>query len=203
MINVSDNRSRNIVLKYKMPLIKGENSIFSIDCLYANERAPIPKRSCAYTRFETHFILTNKQIQNLCEILRCEIFRKSYTSLFTSTRTVPNFTHNYILTPYELLTFLFVFFMLPYSLRLKKNAEENQCNADVEGEVDFTTFAKDEESQDDGITRFEVIGQVDSKGRKALQGLDLQEIHANGTEQRMTAHEPKVRSFWNNHNRLL
>ena len=65
MINVSDNRPRNIVLKYKMPLIKGENSIFSIDCLYANDRAPIPKRSCAYTRFETHFILTNKQFAKL------------------------------------------------------------------------------------------------------------------------------------------
>ena len=132
MINVSDNRPRNIVLKYKMPLIKGENSIFSIDCLYANDCAPIPKRSCAYTRFE----------------------KNSLACLF-----------------------------LPYPLRLEKNAEENQCNADIEGEVDFTTFAKDEECQDDGITRFEVIGQVNGKGRKALQGLDLQEIHTNGTEQ--------------------
>ena len=95
MINVSDNRSRNIVLKYKMPLIKGENSIFSIDCLYANERVPIPKRLCAYTRFE----------------------KNSLACLF-----------------------------LPYPLRLEKNAEENQSDADIEGEVDFTTFAKDEES---------------------------------------------------------
>ena len=88
MINVSDNRPRNIVLKYKMPLIKGENSIFSIDCLYANDRVPIP-------------------------VLKRKILS---------------------------------FFLLPYPLRLKKNAEENQSDADVEGEVDFTTFAKDEES---------------------------------------------------------
>ena len=92
---MSDNRSRNIVLQYKMPLIKGENSIFSIDCLYANDRAPIPKRLCAYTRFEKYSL---------------------------------------------------VYLLLPNPFRLKKNTEENQSDADVEGEVDFTTFAKDEES---------------------------------------------------------
>ena len=39
---MSDYRSRNKVLQYKIPLIKGENSIFSIDCLYANDCVPIP-----------------------------------------------------------------------------------------------------------------------------------------------------------------
>lgn len=96
---MSDNRSRNIVLQYKIPLIKGENSIFSIDCLYANDCSPIPKRLCAYTRFEKFS-------------LAC---------------------------------------LLPYPFCLKKNTEENKGDANVEGEVDFTTFAKDEESQDDGV----------------------------------------------------
>ena len=35
--------------------IKGENSRFSIVCLYPNDRAPIPKRSVAYTQFQMHF----------------------------------------------------------------------------------------------------------------------------------------------------
>ena len=78
-----------------MPLIKGENSIYSIDCLYANDHAPIRKRLFAYTRFEKYS-------------LAC--------------------------------------LLLPYPLRLKKNAEENQSDADIEGEVDFTAFAKDEKS---------------------------------------------------------
>ena len=63
-------------------------------------RLPIRKRLCAYTRFETHYIFTNKQFQDLCEIFRCENFRKSYTFLFTSTHASPDFTHDYILTSY-------------------------------------------------------------------------------------------------------
>ena len=34
--------------------IKGGNCRFSIDCLYPNNCAPMPKRLFAYTRFETH-----------------------------------------------------------------------------------------------------------------------------------------------------
>ena len=57
---------------------------------------------------------------------------------------------------------------------LKKDAQQDEGNAEVEREVDFATFAKDEEGQDDSIAGFEVVGEVDSEGGKAFQGLDLQ-----------------------------
>ena len=50
-------------------------------------------------------------------------------------------------------------------MRLKKNAEENQSDADVEGEVDFATFAKDKEGKYDGVAGLEVVGEVDGEGR--------------------------------------
>jgi hypothetical protein len=75
---------------------------------------------------------------------------------------------------------------------LEKNTEQNQADAEIKGVIKFTSFAKDKESKDDGITRFQIIGQIDSKGREALQCLNLQQIHANGAEQSMTKHQPKV-----------
>lgn len=75
---------------------------------------------------------------------------------------------------------------------MKENTEQNQADADIEGVIELTPLAKDEEGKDDGITRFEIVRQIDGKGRKALQRLDLQQIHTNRTEQGMTKHQPEV-----------
>ena len=57
---------------------------------------------------------------------------------------------------------------LPASNRLQKDAEQNESNAEVEGEIDLATFAKDEEGKGDGVTGFEIISQVDGEGREAF-----------------------------------
>ena len=75
---------------------------------------------------------------------------------------------------------------------MEENTEQNQTDADIKRVIKFTPFAKDEESKDDGITRFQIIRQIDRKGREALQRLDLQQIHADGAEQGMTKHQPEV-----------
>lgn len=49
--------------------------------------------------------------------------------------------------------------------RLKKYTEQDEGDAEVEGEVYFATFAKDEEGEDDGVARFKIIRQIDSEGR--------------------------------------
>jgi len=56
---------------------------------------------------------------------------------------------------------------------LEEDAQQDKGNAEVERKVDFATFAKDEEGQDNGIAGFEVIGEIDGEGGKALQSLDL------------------------------
>ena len=62
---------------------------------------------------------------------------------------------------------------VPGLQRLQENAEQNERNAEVEGEIDFATFAEDEEGEDYRVARFEIIGQINGKGRKAFQGLNL------------------------------
>lgn len=86
---------------------------------------------------------------------------------------------------------------------LEEDTQQDEGNAEVEREVDFATFTKDEESQDDGVAGLKIVSEVDGKGRKALQSLDLQQIHADGTEQRMTEHEPEVSALRNDDNGLL
>ena len=93
--------------------------------------------------------------------------------------------------------------MAPGLHRLEEDAEQDEGNAEVEGEVDFTTLAKDEEGEDDGVAGFKIIRQIDGEGREALQGLNLKQIHTYVTEERVTEHEPEVRAFWNNHDGLL
>ena len=66
--------------------------------------------------------------------------------------------------------------------RLKEHAEQDEGDAEVEGEINFTPLAEDEEGEDDGVARFEVVGEIDGEGGEPLQGLNLQEIHADGTE---------------------
>ena len=66
--------------------------------------------------------------------------------------------------------------------RLKKDAEQDKGDAEVEGEVDLAALAKDEEGEDDGIAGFEVIRQIDGEGREAFQGLNLKQIHGYGAE---------------------
>ena len=61
------------------------------------------------------------------------------------------------------------FLRYPPSLHgLQKHADEDESNAEIEGEVYFTSFAKDEEGEDDGVAGLEVVGQVDGKGREAF-----------------------------------
>ena len=62
---------------------------------------------------------------------------------------------------------------LPASNRLQKDAEQDESDAEVEGEIDLVAFAKDEEGKGDVVTVFEIISQVDGEGREAFQGLDL------------------------------
>ena len=71
---------------------------------------------------------------------------------------------------------------LPSLHRLQEDAEQDEGDTEIEGEIDFATFAKDEEGKNDGVTRFEIVCQINGKGREAFQSLDLQEIHANGAE---------------------
>ena len=87
--------------------------------------------------------------------------------------------------------------------RLEKDAEKDEGDAKIEGEVDFVALAEDEEGEDDGIAGFEVVSQIDGEGREALQSLNLQEIHAYSTEERMTEHEPEITTFRDDHNGLL
>ena len=87
--------------------------------------------------------------------------------------------------------------------RLEEDAEQDEGDAEVEGEIDFTTLAKDEEGENDGVAGFEIIRQIDGKGREALQGLNLKQIHTYGTEERVAEHEPEVRALRDDHNGLL
>ena len=87
--------------------------------------------------------------------------------------------------------------------RLEEDAEQDEGDAEVEGEIDFTTLAKDEESEDDGVAGFEIIRQIDGEGRETFQGLNLKQIHTYGTEERVTEHEPEIRAFRDDHNGLL
>ena len=92
---------------------------------------------------------------------------------------------------------------LPCLHRLQEDAEEDEGDAEVEGEVDLAALAEDEEGEDDGIAGFKVIRQIDGEGREAFQGLDLQEIHGYGAEQCVAEHQPKVRTFRDDCDRLL
>ena len=86
---------------------------------------------------------------------------------------------------------------------LQQHAEQDEDDADIEREVDFAALAEDEEGQDDGVAGLQVVGEVDGEGREPLQGLDLQQIHAYGAEQRMTEHEPEVGAFGQHDDGLL
>ena len=71
------------------------------------------------------------------------------------------------------MTFTIFSVTTPYFHRLQEDAEQDESNAEVEGKVDLTTFAEDEEGEDDGIAWFKVIRQIDGKGGETLQGLNL------------------------------
>ena len=87
--------------------------------------------------------------------------------------------------------------------RLEEDAEQDEGDTEIEGEIDFAAFTKDEEGEDDGVAGFEIICQIDGEGRETLQGLNLKQIHTYGTEERVTEHEPEIRAFRDDHNRLL
>ena len=82
--------------------------------------------------------------------------------------------------------------MTPDFHRLKQDAEQDEGDADVEREINFAALAEDEEGEDDGVAGLEVVGEIDGEGREALQGLNLQEVHANGAEQRVAEHIPQI-----------
>ena len=83
----------------------------------------------------------------------------------------------------------------PGTSGLQEDAEQNEGDADIEREINLTTLAEDEEGEDDGVAGLEVVGQIDSEGRQTLQGLNLQEVHTDGTEQSVAEHEPKIRAL--------
>lgn len=93
--------------------------------------------------------------------------------------------------------------MAPGLHRLEEDAKKNEGDAKIEREIDFATFTKDKEGKDNRITGFEIVGQVDCEGREAFQRLNLEQIHTNGAEQRMTEHKPQVGAFRNDNYRLL
>ncbi len=51
---------------------------------------------------------------------------------------------------------------------LQQNAEQDEGDAKIEGEVDLTALAEDEESKDNGVAGFEIVGQIDREGREAF-----------------------------------
>ena len=65
---------------------------------------------------------------------------------------------------------------------MQQDAQQDEGDAKVEGEIDLASFAKDEEGKNDGVTGLKVVGKVDGEGRQAFQRLNLKQIHANGTE---------------------
>lgn len=89
---------------------------------------------------------------------------------------------------------------LPNTTGLKEDAEQDEGYADVEREIDLAPLAEDEEGEDNGVAGLEVVGQIDGEGRQALQGLNLQEVHTDGTEQSVAEHEPKIRALGYNNN---
>ena len=54
--------------------------------------------------------------------------------------------------------------MAPGFHRLQEDAEQDEGDTEVEGEVDLAALAEDEEGENDGIAGFEVIRQIDGKG---------------------------------------
>ena len=56
---------------------------------------------------------------------------------------------------------------------LKEYTKQDEGDAKIEGEINLTALAEDEEGKDDGVTGLEVVCQVDGEGREALQGLNL------------------------------
>ena len=91
----------------------------------------------------------------------------------------------------------------PYFHRLQDNTDQDEGNAQIEREIDFATLTKDEKSEDDGVTRLKVVRQIDGKCRQSLQGLNLKQVHGYSTKERVTEHEPKIRIFRNDYNRLM
>ena len=47
---------------------------------------------------------------------------------------------------------------------LQKDAEEDECDAKIEGKVDFAALAEDEEGEDNGIAGLEIVGEIDGEG---------------------------------------
>ena len=86
---------------------------------------------------------------------------------------------------------------------LQQDAQQDEGDAKVEGEIDLTPLTENEEGEDDRIAGFEVVSQIDGEGRKALECLNLKQIHRHSTEKRMAEHEPKIRTLRDNHDRLL
>ena len=86
---------------------------------------------------------------------------------------------------------------------MQQHAEQNEADAEIEGEVDFAAFTEDEEGQADGVAGLQIVRQVDGKGRQALQGHYLEDVHGYGAEQGMAEHEPQVGAFGNDENGLL
>ena len=91
----------------------------------------------------------------------------------------------------------------PHSQALQQYTEHDERNAQIEGEVDFAPLAEDDEGKYNGVAGLQIVGQVDGEGREMLQGLLLQQVHANGAEQGMAEHEPQVAAFGDHHHGLL
>ena len=47
---------------------------------------------------------------------------------------------------------------------LQKDAEEDECDAEIERKVDLAALAEDKEGEDDGVAGLEIIRQIDGEG---------------------------------------
>ena len=93
--------------------------------------------------------------------------------------------------------------LFPSLPRLKQYAEDYEDDAYIEREVEFAGLAEEDEGEEDGVARLEVVGEIDSECRQLLQRLNLKQIHAYGAEQGVAEHPPKVGSSRNDHNGLI
>ena len=73
---------------------------------------------------------------------------------------------------------------------LQQNTKNYESNANIEWEVQFPCLAEEKEGKQNGVAWLKVVGEVHGKRWELLQGLDLQQIHADGAEQGMAEHPP-------------
>lgn len=96
-----------------------------------------------------------------------------------------------------------LFTLAQSSVGLQADAQNDEGNTDVEGEVEQTGFAEKQESHEDGVARLEVVGEVDGEGRQTFEHLYLQYVEASRAEKGMAEHPPQVGTVGKHHDRRV